>query len=329
MSRPESPPLIEVEDLVVSYPAGRARRVQAVSGVSLAIASGETLGLVGESGCGKSTLARAILRLVRAEHGRVLLAGDDPLDERRLRRRVQMIFQDPVSSLNPARRVADIVAEGLEIWGTDAGGSGGRSEIVERVLHAVGLDPETFGARRPHELSGGQAQRVCLARALAIRPEMLVLDEPVSALDVSVQAQILNLLERLKAEFGLTMLFVSHDLSVVRAISDRVLVMYLGRVCEVAPVDELFRRARHPYTRALMASVPGKPFGVPPASRLIEGEPPSPIDPPSGCRFRTRCPRADQRCADVAPDAIAVGEGHLVACHHPVDPEESHDDRAR
>ena len=207
-----------------------------------------------------------------------------------------------------------LVREGLDIWfpdGTD------NAERAAEMLEAVGLNPATMGDRRPHELSGGQCQRVCIARALVMDPAVLILDEPVSALDVSVQAQILNLLERLRVRFELTMLFVSHDLGVVKNISDRVMVMYLGKVCEVAPTDDVFARPAHPYTRALLASIPGQELGLPPASDLISGELPSPLDPPSGCRFRTRCPLADETCAREEPALRDLGDGRFVACHHP------------
>jgi peptide/nickel transport system ATP-binding protein len=237
--------------------------------------------------------------------------GDAEL--RRARRSMQMIFQDPVSSLNPARTVRALVREGLDIWCPDAADN---AERVAETLEAVGLDPATIGDRKPHELSGGQCQRVCIARALVLEPAVLILDEPVSALDVSVQAQILNLLERLRIRFDLTMVFVSHDLRVVKNVSDRVMVMYLGKVCEVAPTDAVFARPAHPYTRALLASIPGQELGLPPASELISGELPSPLSPPSGCRFRTRCPLADETCAREEPVMRDLGDDRFVACHH-------------
>jgi peptide/nickel transport system ATP-binding protein len=311
-------PVLRVEDLVVEFPAARRGTVHAVSGVSFNLWAGETLGLVGESGCGKTTVARTVMQLTAPTSGTValddtLLTGLDDKDLRRARRRMQMIFQDPVSSLNPSRTVRALVREGLDIWFPD------RSDNAERaaeMLEAVGLDPATVGDRKPHELSGGQCQRVCIARALVMDPEVLILDEPVSALDVSVQAQILNLLEQLRARFGLAMLFVSHDLGVVKNISDRIVVMYLGKVCEVAPPDEVFARPAHPYTKALLASIPGQELGLPAASDLISGELPSPLDPPSGCRFRTRCPLADERCASEEPALRNLGDGRFVACHH-------------
>jgi peptide/nickel transport system ATP-binding protein len=318
---------LRVEDLVVEFPAGRRGTVHAVSGVSFDVLVGETLGVVGESGCGKTTVARAVMQLTTPTSGSValgytsgsaalghtVLTGLDDADLRRARRRMQMIFQDPVSSLNPSRTVRALVREGLDIWFPDASDN---AERAAEMLEAVGLDPATMGDRRPHELSGGQCQRVCIARALVMDPAVLILDEPVSALDVSVQAQILNLLEHLRVRFELTMLFVSHDLGVVKNISDRVMVMYLGKVCEVSPTDDVFARPAHPYTRALLASIPRLELGLPPASDLISGELPSPLDPPSGCRFRTRCPLADETCAHEEPALRDLGDGRFVACHH-------------
>jgi len=312
-------PLLTVDELVVEFGSARRGAVQAVSGVSFQVERGETLGVVGESGSGKTTLGRAIMQLERARSGTVRL-GDVELTAlsgarlRAARASMQMIFQDPVSSLNPRRTVAELVAEGRLIQhGTDDPRA---AEVIDEVVEAVGIG-ELLG-RLPFELSGGQCQRVSLARAIAMEPDLLILDEPVSALDVSVQAQVLTLLDRLRATFGLTMLFISHDLAVVKNVSDRVLVMYLGRVCEWADVGDLFERPRHPYTAALLASVPGNPLGLPPAGELISGEPPSPIDPPSGCRFRTRCPRATERCAEEVPVPVAVGHRHAVACFHPL-----------
>ncbi len=312
--------IIAVEDLVVEFPAKRGKVVHAVSGISIDLLQGETLGIVGESGCGKTTLGRTIMALEHPKAGSVKLHGIELVgargDELRVARRtMQMIFQDPVSSLNPRRRVRELVREGLDIWGDNDGPFS--ADRVDQIMQAVGLDPSVAANRRPHEFSGGQCQRICIARALAMDPEVLILDEPVSALDVSVQAQILNLLEKLKNDFGLTMAFVSHDLAVVKNISDRVMVMYLGKVCEVAPTDTLFSHSTHPYTRALLASIPGQNLGLPPATELISGELPSPLDPPTGCRFRTRCPAATQRCTDEEPQLRAVAEDHYVACHHP------------
>jgi len=315
-----SEPLLAVDDLVVEYPVG-TKIVHAVSGVSLQIARGETLGLVGESGCGKSTLGRAVLQLRRPTAGRVLFDGHDLTtmqgdDLRLMRRRVQLIFQDPIASLNPRRKIGDIVAEPLVIAGVKDPEK--RKQLVDEVLSAVGLDPTLVVGRLPHEFSGGQCQRICIARALILNPEFIVCDEPVSALDVSIRAQILNLLEEMKGRFGLTLLFIAHDLAVVKAVSDRVAVMYLGRLCEVGPSEQLFGRPAHPYTALLIEAIPVPDPDVRPTETVPVGEPPSPIAPPSGCRFRTRCPRADQRCSDEVPELRAVAPGQFVACHHPL-----------
>jgi peptide/nickel transport system ATP-binding protein len=311
--------VLRVEHLTVEFPARQGARVHAVSDVSFDVAAGETLGLVGESGCGKSTTGRALMQLTPPTHGSVRLRGTEltGLDERALRgtrAQLQMIFQDPISSLNPRRRIRDTVAEGLRIRGVDETEVAAR---VDKVLADVGLDPGTVGARRPHEFSGGQCQRICLARSLVLDPDVLICDEPVSALDVSVQAQILNLLEAMKARYGLTLVFVAHDLAVVKNISDRVAVMYLGKLCEVGPADALYEEPAHPYTRSLLASIPRPVPGTHPTEPALEGELPSPVAPPSGCRFRTRCPRAADRCAAEEPQMRAIGPGHHVACHFP------------
>ncbi len=313
-------PLLNVDNLVVEYGLGN-RTVHAVSGVSLHVARGETLGLVGESGCGKSTLGRAVLQLRRAKSGRVLFDGEDLTAMegealRKMRRRVQLIFQDPIASLNPRRRIGDIVAEPLIIAGFKDAEK--RKALVHEVLSAVGLDPDLVSGRLPHEFSGGQRQRIGLARALALEPKVLVADEAVSALDVSIRAQILNLLEEMKARFGLTLLFIAHDLAVVKAVSDRVAVMYLGRLCEVGPSEQLFAKPAHPYTALLLQAIPVPDPDVRPIESVATGEPPSPIAPPSGCRFRTRCPRADQRCSAEIPELREVAPGHSAACHHPL-----------
>jgi len=318
MTAPDS--LLKVENLVVEYTVG-GKIVHAVSGVSLEIARAETLGLVGESGCGKSTLGRAILQLRRAVSGRVLFDGEDLSAMqgealRRMRRRVQLIFQDPIASLNPRRRIGDIVAEPLVIAGYEDQAK--RQQLVCEVLSAVGLDPALVLGRLPHEFSGGQCQRISIARALVLNPEFIVCDEPVSALDVSIRAQILNLLEEMKARFGLTLLFIAHDLAVVKAVSDRVAVMYLGRLCEVGPPEAMFARPAHPYTALLIEAIPVPDPEVRPAETVRVGEPPSPIAPPSGCRFRTRCPRADRRCSEEMPELRAVAPNQYVACHHPL-----------
>ena len=235
---------------------------------------------------------------------------------RLMRRRVQLIFQDPIASLNPRRKIGDIVAEPLVISGVKDPAK--REELVYEVLSAVGLDPDLVVGRLPHEFSGGQCQRICIARALVLNPEFIVCDEPVSALDVSIRAQILNLLEEMKARFGLTLVFIAHDLAVVKAVSDRVAVMYLGRLCEVGPSEQLFASPAHPYTALLIEAIPVPDPDVRPTETVPVGEPPSPIAPPSGCRFRTRCPRADQRCSDEIPELRAVAPGQFVACHHPL-----------
>jgi peptide/nickel transport system ATP-binding protein len=317
--------LLRVENLVVEFPAGAGRRVHAVSDVSLDVLQGETLGLVGESGCGKSTTGRAIMQLPRPTAGQVWFEGRDLTrlgsdDLRRTRTRLQMIFQDPISSLNPRRRVRDIVGEPLAVWalGTPAE----RRRRVAEVLEAVGLDAESAGDRRPHQFSGGQCQRISIARALMLEPKLVICDEPVSALDVSVQAQILNLLEDMKARYGLTMIFIAHDLAVVRNVSDRVAVMYLGKLCEVAPADDLYRAPAHPYTATLLASVPVPDPTIRPDPSVTEldSELPSPLAPPSGCRFRTRCPRAEAVCAEREPQVREVAPGHFAACHFALEP---------
>jgi oligopeptide/dipeptide ABC transporter ATP-binding protein len=432
--------ILQVEHLVVEFPVGRFGTVHAVSDVSFDLADGETLGIVGESGCGKSTTAKAIMRVPPPTSGRIQLDGVDLAtlgaeQMRDVRSRLQMIFQDAISSLNPRRRIRDVVAEplvirwleshrrsplirlweryvprmlrlwrhpllrrvgvplliaffvGLLLWivgsafgteqpdGTRDGGivqdAGsvvmiaslvglapivalyvvtaavwivltvllplaslprayriwrerkefwrGAEVQVRQVLEDVGIDADTAMERRPHEFSGGQAQRISIARALILDPKVMICDEPVSALDVSVQAQVLNLLEELKAKYGLSLIFIAHDLAVVKNIADRVVVMYLGKVCEVGQPDELFARPRHPYTEILMSAIPViDPAVDPRAARTIAGEPPSPIFPPPGCRFRTRCPNASERCAEEEPQIREIAPGQFVACHHPV-----------
>ncbi|UOQ57455.1 ATP-binding cassette domain-containing protein [Leucobacter allii] len=310
--------VLEVEDLVqhFSVPGGT---VHAVDGVSFSLRRGETLALVGESGCGKSTLARTLVRLQRPKSGSVRLLGQEltSMPRRRLRRmlaRMQMIFQDPISSLNPRRRTRDIVAEGLRIHRAERDGIAAR---VREVMEEVGLDPETMGDRRPGDFSGGQCQRIAIARAMALSPEVLICDEPVSALDVSVQAQVLNLLERMRTDHGLGMLFISHDLSVVRNVSDRVAVMYLGKIVEIGDTDGVYGSPAHPYSRALIASVPMAGTAAS-ADAELRGELPSPMHPPSGCRFRTRCPLADERCAREEPELRDIAPGRRAACHYPL-----------
>ncbi len=324
--RPMDETLLRVEDLVVEFPLGGGRVVHAVSGISFDIAKGETIGLVGESGCGKSTTGRAILQLPVPTSGAVVLngqnlAGLDSERMRTLRTDVQMIFQDPISSLNPRRAVGEVVAEPLHVWGPAE--KDAQWEKVANMLDHVGIDPDVARYKYPHEFSGGQCQRISIARALVLEPELIICDEPVSALDVSVQAQILNLLEDLKAEYGLTLVFIAHDLAVVKNISDRVAVMYLGKMCEMSESDELYEHPAHPYTALLLDSLPVPDPEVEIDTAVSEDdELPSPINPPSGCRFRTRCPYADQICTDVEPTMRRVNDDHYVACHHPLVPVE-------
>jgi len=317
-------PLLEVNDLKKHFPVrgglfGRtANRVYAVDGVSFEIARGETLSLVGESGCGKSTVGRAILRLFDITAGQVVLDGqriDDLSPERlrRMRRRVQVVFQDPFSSLNPRLRVRDILAEPIRNFGL-AKSAAELDAKVAALMDTVRLPHDALN-RRPHEFSGGQRQRICIARALAAEPDLIVCDEAVSALDVSVKAQIVNLLQDLQREFGLALLFISHDLAIVEHMTHRVAVMYLGKIVEMAPRRQIFAAPRHPYTKALLSAVP-----VPdPAARrtpmILKGDVPSPINPPSGCRFHTRCPFVFDRCRSEAPEFRPVAEGHFAACH--------------
>jgi peptide/nickel transport system ATP-binding protein len=314
--------LLRVEDLVVEFPAGAGRKVHAVSGISIDIKQGETLGLVGESGCGKSTTGKAILQLPPPTEGKVLFDGTDLArlkgkELRKVRTKLQMIFQDPISSLNPRRKVEDIVAEGLRIW--KIGDEESRKRKVDEALETVGLDPDLAKGRRPHQFSGGQCQRISIARAVVTDPGLIICDEPVSALDVSVQAQILNLLEDMKARYQLTLIFIAHDLAVVKNVSDRVAVMYLGKLCEVAPPDQLYEQPAHPYTAALLDAIPvPDPEVRPHEEETLEGDLPSPLEPPSGCRFRTRCPRAEELCAQEEPQIREVAAGQYVACHFPL-----------
>jgi peptide/nickel transport system ATP-binding protein len=313
-------PLLSVEDLHVTFRKG-STTVQAVAGISFTMAQGETLGLVGESGCGKSTTGRAVVQVERATSGKIRFDDKELTalsrgDLRTLRTEVQMIFQDPISSLNPRRRVVDIVAEPLTIW--KIGTKEERRETASAMLDQVGIDPYLNGQRHPREFSGGQCQRISIARALAVKPKLLVCDEIVSALDVSVQAQILNLLEDVKRQYHLTILFIAHDLAVVKNVSDRVAVMYLGRLCEIAPSDVLYEAPAHHYTAALLASAVEPDPEAERTSAGLSGEPPSPINPPSGCRFRTRCPRAEARCAEEVPEMREIAPGHQVSCHFPI-----------
>lgn len=316
------PPRLVVDDLVVEY-ATSSGTVQAVSDVSFSLGAGETLGVVGESGCGKSTMARAVLQLPAPNEGSVQFEGAELTRLsagrlRALRPELQMVFQDPVSSLNPRRTVRQIVAEPLTIWGR--GSRRERDEQADEMLRAVGLEPADYGDRRPTELSGGQCQRVAIARALLAGARLLVCDEPVSSLDVSLRATVLNLLEDLQERFDLSILFIAHDLAVVKNISDRVMVMYLGKVVEVGDTDSLYGAPAHPYTLALLNSIPEPDPDSPPLASALAGDPPSPINPPSGCRFRTRCPMAQEICAEVEPVLQDVGATHQVACHFPLVP---------
>jgi peptide/nickel transport system ATP-binding protein len=312
--------VLRAENVNVEFNLGDKKIVRAVSGVSIDIAKGETLAVVGESGCGKSSLGKALLQLPKPTSGSVFLNGTDITalkgeKLRAVRPQMQMIFQDPISSLDPRMTVRKIIEQPLTVW-SDLDEQG-RSERVNELLNSVGLDPTVVGSRRPYEFSGGQCQRISIARALALNPSMLICDEPVSALDVSVQAQILNLLQDMKDKFALTMMFISHDLGVVKTVSDRVMVMYLGKVCEIANPDTLYKSPRHHYTHALVASVPVADPTKKSRRAAIQGEPPSPMNPPSGCRFRTRCPAATELCATEEPQLREMGGGNYVACHHP------------
>ncbi|QIO34991.1 ABC transporter ATP-binding protein [Bradyrhizobium sp. 1(2017)] len=319
-----SPPLLQVNDLKKHFPVksglfGRkSERVYAVDGVSFEIARGETLSLVGESGCGKSTVGRAILRLFDITAGQVILDGqriDDaaPSTMRQMRRRVQVVFQDPFSSLNPRMRVRDILAEPIRNFGL-AKSAEDLEVRVTALMDTVRLPREALN-RRPHEFSGGQRQRIGIARALAAEPELIVCDEAVSALDVSVKAQIVNLLQDLQREFGLALLFISHDLAIVEHMTHRVAVMYLGKIVEVAPRREIFAAPRHPYTRALLSAVPLPEPGAQRNPIILKGDVPSPINPPKGCRFHTRCPLVFDRCRSEEPTLRSVGPEQWVACH--------------
>jgi oligopeptide/dipeptide ABC transporter ATP-binding protein len=327
-------PLLDVRHLVQEFEVRaqggvRSGVVQAVSDISFTLRKGETLGLVGETGSGKSTLARAILQAPRPKSGEVLFEGTDLVKLKgrellRARRQMQMVFQDPFGSLDPKWSVARIVEEPLIAFRTAARPE--RRQQVHEALDRVGLDPERYADRRPRQLSGGQAQRVAIARALALDPALIIYDEAVSSLDVLIRAQVLNLLERLRSELSLTYLFIAHDLALVKQVSDRVAVMYLGKLVEIGPAESLYREPLHPYTMALLASIPNPDPAAPrtAAAKTIRGEPPSPIDPPSGCRFRTRCPRAEDICAAEEPPLRRLADGHLAACHFPGGRESGH-----
>ncbi|HEX4432967.1 MAG TPA: ABC transporter ATP-binding protein [Frankiaceae bacterium] len=327
VSKQTTTPLLEIEHLSVHFPVrtgafgGSKEYVRAVDDVTLTLRAGETLGLVGESGCGKTTLARTVVRLNDPTHGTIRFRGDDVTRSRNkalrpFRREVQMVFQDPQASLNPRKRVGQIISAGLRLRGVDRAQQRSR---VKELLGQVGLDPD-HAQRYPHEFSGGQRQRIGISRALAAEPKLIILDEPVSALDVSVQAQVVNLLDDLQDTLGLSYIFVAHDLSVVRHVSDRIAVMYLGKIVELSAAESLYARPRHPYTASLLDAIPipdpdlarrGK-------QRAARGEPPSPTNPPPGCRFSTRCPFATDICHQVEPPLALYADGDSAACHHPL-----------
>ncbi|MFJ3992907.1 ABC transporter ATP-binding protein [Streptomyces sp. NPDC090032] len=329
----DSAPLLQVHDLKKHFPIKGGfpiRRtigaVKAVDGVSFDVFRGEALGLVGESGCGKSTTGRLLTRLYEPTHGTITYNGQDISTANRkqlapIRSEIQMIFQDPYASLNPRQTVGSIISGPMEINGINP--PGGREARVRELLEIVGLNPEHYN-RFPHEFSGGQRQRIGVARAVALEPKLIVADEPVSALDVSIQAQVVNLLQKVQREMGIAFVFIAHDLAIVRHFSQRVAVMYLGKIVEIADRDSLYNRPRHPYTHALMSAVPDADIDAVKKERIrLEGDVPSPISPPSGCRFRTRCWKAQDKCATEEPPLVQISgsrEGHLTACHFPEDP---------
>jgi len=333
-------PILEVDHLVKHFPikAGilfdhQIGAVQAVDDVSFTVNRGETLGLVGESGCGKSTLARTILQLIEPTSGSVRFEGNEITGLksgklRSLRPRMQMIFQDPYASLNPRKRVAQIVGDPMRLHGIVS--RDGTHDAVRELLERVGLNPEHYN-RFPHEFSGGQRQRIGIARALSLNPKLIIADEPVSALDVSIQAQIINLLEDLQGEFGLTYVFVAHDLGVVRHVADRIAVMYLGKIVEIGPADEVYANPIHPYTLSLLSAVPIPDPRANAARKqiVLEGDVPSPANPPPACRFHTRCPFATEICSTEEPPLIDHGKDHFAACHHPLDREGRPRDKGR
>lgn len=327
------PIALEAKNLVKYFPTGHkgllgrpSQQLKAVDDVSFVLRKGETLGIVGESGCGKSTLARLVTRLLDPTSGEVILNSEDITkihgrSLREVRRQIQMIFQDPYSSLNPRHSVGQIISSPLEVQGIVSGDA--VMTRVKEMMSLVGLNPEHYN-RYPHEFSGGQRQRIGIARSLILNPAVVVADEPVSALDVSIQAQILNLLEKLQQDLSLSFIFIAHDLSVVRHIADQVAVMYLGKIVEMGPSSAVYRGSLHPYTTALLSAVPiANPKKRGASGRIrLQGDVPSPVDPPSGCRFRTRCWKATEICASEEPPLADAGVGHLVACHHPMEPSE-------